>query len=530
MPGPGFNPALIVAAAVGATLAAASALRTVLVYSHPDDARSAWLPRGVAAAAFTLASWTVLLLPLDVASRKACGPELAASLCAHTIPAKALWQATAAATAAFVLLIIPVAYFYYLGDSDDPPSKRLLSGLAWAAATAGVAGAALGLAYAFGGVADLPVTVLASGFVSVATVVAPGSFDACVAVAALAPGGTALAPPAFRGRLCDAVGGRLPASVWSVRVTLPTYAMAFLATAGWALFALFGGAGLVLLPADAISAFASRSRATIGRAEYAKRASALGARAGAVLAAGQRLRAEARAGGGARALAAARAKLQREVALLEDDADALEAVHPRGENAAAAWAATVAAAWLGLARGVVAAALTAALAAHLALAVFPRPPVSPVLNEALTALDGAAPLLGTAAFGGVCFYLVAATVKGAASVGLGVGCARAHPMRAGATHASSLLFNAGLVLLATGACVQFAAAAFGGYAGASDVGDAWGGQLLFLRGLGVLYRRAVFLYALAGVVGVTLVTLPCRRVASRRAAARAKGRDRGGGV
>jgi hypothetical protein len=95
-------------------------------------------------------------------------------------------------------------------------------------------------------------------------------------------------------------------------------------------------------------------------------------------------------------------------------------------------------------------------------------------------------------------------------------------MRRGATHASSLLFNAGLVLLATSATVQFAASAFGGYAGASEVGEAWGGTLMFLRGLRVLYQRAVFLYALAGVSAATCLVLPCRGAVLARALRRGR--------
>lgn len=204
-------------------------------------------------------------------------------------------------------------------------------------------------------------------------------------------------------------------------------------------------------------------------------------------------------------------------------------MHPRGENAAAAWAMTVAGHWAGLARGVAGAAASAALYVHLALAVFPRPPVAPVLDAALAALDGAVPLLGTAAFGGLCFHLLAATVAGCAAVGgVGFGVLPSHPLRRGATHASSLLFNGGLVLLAAAACVQFAAAAFAGYAGRTAASDAWGGTLVFLRGIRVLYQRAVFMYAMAGVSGVTLLVLPCRGAALARA--RRRDREEGAGV
>jgi LMBR1 domain-containing protein 1 len=265
------------------------------------------------------------------------------------------------------------------------------------------------------------------------------------------------------------VGGATPVTVWAARVGFPTYAVALAGTAGWALFLLFAGVGLVALPADLIRAWAGRPRATIPRSEYARRAAALGQRAAAAAAAAGRLRAEERGGGSSSSRRAlprpALRTLRREVDLLEADTAALEAVFPRGDDPAAAWALTVLGFWARLAGGVVAGLGTGAWVAHLALAVFPRPPVSPVLSDALAGLDRAAPLLGTAAFAALCFHLVASTLAGCARVGLALGVGRVHPMVRAGTHASGLLFNGGLALLASGAAVQFTAQAFAPYAG-----------------------------------------------------------------
>ena len=96
---PGFNAFLIVIAFVVGLLAAGAALYVVAAHAHPDDSArggggggaGAWVGRGVAAAAFALAGWTVLLFPLDVANAKACSPGLAAACCTFAIPSRQLW-------------------------------------------------------------------------------------------------------------------------------------------------------------------------------------------------------------------------------------------------------------------------------------------------------------------------------------------------------------------------------------------------------------------------------------------------------
>ncbi len=49
--------------------------------------------------------------------------------------------------------------------------------------------------------------------------------------------------------------------------------------AGWLLFMVFAGVGLVALPVACIKAFVGRPRTTISRSEYVKRAQGLGNRA-----------------------------------------------------------------------------------------------------------------------------------------------------------------------------------------------------------------------------------------------------------
>ena len=570
------DPTLAVAAAAVALLAALTALRLVLRYGHPDDRRSAWVPRGVAAAGFALAACTLLLLPLDVANGKACAAQeakaatslssspltaAAASSCVEGVPAAAFWRAAYISNGVMTFCVIPLAYFYYLGDSELGAGARAASAALWASATAAVAGGGAGLCYTLWGFADVPVTVLASGTYRLADALGPQSefvrivkqggaqmpLDSCVHPSSSPPSLLSLnsfsfdplssstsfsfasslytfaslnstSGIQFRGRLCDAVGGRLPSSTWSARVTFPTYLMALLSTLGWVLFLAFAGVGFVALPAGALGAFAGRPRSTIPRSGYAKRAAGLGSRAAALRVAALALRTAGRsrnaASGGdgespkslSKGAASAVRRIERELLILEDDSEALESVHPRGEDAALAWAATVAGHWLLLLQGVLAAAVSAAWIAHLAVAVFPQPPLSPALNVALEKLDAATPLLGSLAFAGLAFHLVAATVSGSAAISRVFPLSRPHALRVGATHASALLFNSGLVLLASAAAVQFCAQAFSVYAGVGTaVAKVFGADLRELRGLRAIYSRDVFMYALLACCGLSIV-------------------------
>ena len=57
------------------------------------------------------------------------------------------------------------------------------------------------------------------------------------------------------------------------------YVIALVTTAGWLLFMIFAGIGLVALPLDLIREFLGRPRSTISKTEYLAKAKGLGQRA-----------------------------------------------------------------------------------------------------------------------------------------------------------------------------------------------------------------------------------------------------------
>ena len=70
----GYNYFLIVVTAVVCVLAVVVALYVLVSFQHPEDKNQAWFPKGVVILGISLAIWTVLLFPLDVANRQARSP------------------------------------------------------------------------------------------------------------------------------------------------------------------------------------------------------------------------------------------------------------------------------------------------------------------------------------------------------------------------------------------------------------------------------------------------------------------------
>jgi LMBR1 domain-containing protein 1 len=109
---------LIVIVAVVAVLAIFVSLYLLVVYQHPEDHNQAWFPKAVVIFGISLAIWTVLLFPLDVANRRSCAADVLVSHCTYVLPMKALWYACYISIGVMVFIICPFAMFYYEADSE----------------------------------------------------------------------------------------------------------------------------------------------------------------------------------------------------------------------------------------------------------------------------------------------------------------------------------------------------------------------------------------------------------------------------
>lgn len=114
----GFNWFLILVAAVVSLLVLGGCVYILIEYQHPEDRNQAWFPKIIVIFSMTLAIWTVLMFPLDVANTNACSSSISPSACKYTLPMTQLWYAVFIANLVLVFLILPFTLFFYEGDSD----------------------------------------------------------------------------------------------------------------------------------------------------------------------------------------------------------------------------------------------------------------------------------------------------------------------------------------------------------------------------------------------------------------------------
>ena len=379
------------------------------------------------------------------------------------------------------------------------------------------AGCIIGIPYAFGGYAVYDIQSVRSGILPILPYLANGTsgLNTCIGLfASFIPGSSVpsvntVPPLPLTGYYCDAAasGG---SETWKVRVSLITYAMSMIATIGWLLFLLFGAIGLVTLPFDWIREFITRPRAVISRAQYIERARDLSRRAKDIMEVAEALRRQERSSGRSRKWRKNYAALQVQVSVLEDDQAQLETVFPQGEDPSYNWTITVIMYWVKLVAGILALALTVAWVLQIILYILIDPPVTPLLNDLFRAANDVFPLFGTLLFGLFVFYLQAAVIKGNFRFGLNLLLFRVHPVKQGGTMMSSFLFNVALVLLASTACIQFAASAFALYANGTAILDIYGNTLRSLEGIRYIYTENIYVYAFIGLIFLTAIILMIR--------------------
>ena len=114
----GFNWFLIIITAVLGLLAIGVAVYLLISYQHPEDKNQAWFPKIVVIFGISLAIWTVLLFPLDVANTEACSSALAHTSCDLALPTTTLWYICYVAAAVMSFFVCPFALYYYEADSE----------------------------------------------------------------------------------------------------------------------------------------------------------------------------------------------------------------------------------------------------------------------------------------------------------------------------------------------------------------------------------------------------------------------------
>ena len=359
---------------------------------------------------------------------------------------------------------------------------------------------ALGVGYGIGGFIVFDASVLNSGFVHV------GGADQIFGSNGCATLGTWGA--ASGDTSCDGVNGSPATASFSTRTTFPVYCIALATIIGWLLFMVFAGVGLISLPVDMIKSYMYRPQTMITKTDYIRQGGEIGKKAKEVLDGLRAAQTDVRRNGRTR-------KSRRAISVLTSDLQNLEAeelklreVYPQGEDAELSWAVTVIGYFINLAGGVIAAGLTCMWLIHILIYMFITPPLDPLLNTMFIQMDAVFGLFGTAAFAVFCFYLVLATLKGNFKLGLNFLFFSVHPMSPGNTLMSSFLFNTGLIMLCSISIIQFCASAFDEYANETSIDEIFGNQITNLKGIGYIFRKGIFVFALFAISGLTALISP----------------------
>lgn len=307
-----------------------------------------------------------------------------------------------------------------------------------------------------------------------------------------------------------------------LQVSISTFFAAIMAWVGWFFFALFGGIGLAAMPLDLLLLYINRPK-HMDAAEFAEVQLSLRERTNELVDIGELIKIEREqkaVAGQIKAFStfswdtetrkAAREERQailgfkQAVYILEEDVEQFQAVASNMEsyNPLTPYA--------GLLFGSCAFIISIIWFIHIAVYIFPTPPLAPFLNNYFEWFDGFFPLFGVLSVAIFTVYLLFASVKGAFKFGLRFLCFHIHPMKVGKTYMSSFMFNMGLVLFCALPVVQFAQLAFSDYASFTTIRQIYGVQIQYLQFFSWFWQKKVFIYSFFAIAVLTSIYLARR--------------------
>ncbi|KAJ3121152.1 minichromosome maintenance protein 5 [Nowakowskiella sp. JEL0407] len=473
---------LIVTSIIFGLLIIIGSVYFLVYFQHPDDKWVAWFPKVVVVLSMSLAAFNIFLLPLDVANQKGEFQRFA-------IPMTTIQLAFYIATTVIVTIFVPFTVFYYEGENDNDESDVKKSGgsqigyaIKWLLPTLIFIGAGMGVMYVFIGFADIPLDVITGGIYNSTSYTA----DYC------SPNGLQKTIP---DQSIIYACRRYQTNI-EIRVSVLVYIVALITLAGWVVFSVFGGVGLVALPFDLINEFIHRPK-PITSAEYQDRKKIIGQQAQILMEAGKTLMDELRGGGGGQSRFGRRYRtvknreneFRKDVMILEYHFRRLEeSYRMQGGNLIIQIFKLIA--------GCIGSVLSICWVIHIAIYVIPMQissnPVSLFLNDLFRAV-GTVPFIGTALYALFSFYLLFCVIKGNTKLGMRILLFTVHPMTIGETMMNSLVFNAGIILLCSMAVAQFCASSFSNYAMYTATQSVFSVQIQNLRYLSYLYKAFIFI-------------------------------------
>eukprot|EP01006_Ploeotia_vitrea_P038710 TRINITY_DN66271_c6_g6_i1.p1 TRINITY_DN66271_c6_g6~~TRINITY_DN66271_c6_g6_i1.p1 ORF type:complete len:493 (-),score=25.84 TRINITY_DN66271_c6_g6_i1:528-2006(-) len=465
---------LIVVCAFVMLLVLAAVFYIVIVYSSPEDKNQAWAPKVVVVLSLSLACFTVLLLPFDVANR--ADPLILASL-GGGLDLETMWQVCLISIAIDVVVILPFFIFYYEGwdpEHHNSIGHQIFPALGFTFLTMLVAFGLLITLWLTVGTTDIPYTIYTTPTVP------------------YEPNGN-MYPPNCNGCTYDN-NAKL-----EISVSIFVYAVALLALVGWLLFIMFGSIGLAALPVDLMRDWFFRPK-PIKTAEYAEKKNEIGKRAHELREQGKVIEEEQRKQGNKISNKVKRAvnRFQKDVRQVEDAYQNLETAFKKGGVSPFI-------SWGKLLLGVFGIFLSILWVLHVLLHNILD--LTPFLNDVFIKLDEGFALFGTIGYGVCTMYLLWCTVKGVLKVGLRLLIFEVHPMKPHDTLMNSFLFNCILILIASITVTQFSAASFRAYAANTAVDSMFQTYIMNLKGITYLFEYLPYIFAFTAIISFILMVL-----------------------
>jgi len=419
------NVILVIISIVMFVAIAVASLYVLVYFQHEADRNTAIFPKILVVTGLTLASVSIMMLPLDVSNARTNGG----------FPMTELWYTVYIIMAIMIVLLIPFAIFYY--EAEDPTennnAKQIASAVKYELVVLGVAVLFTLILWLGIGTAEIPYQKLESGLTDINET-------------------TTLPSP------CKASN----ASV-SYQVSFILYIISVVTFVGMFLFVIFGGIGIVALPMDLISSFVNRPK-FMTLQEYTARKIVVGERAKDLNEKGKRLQDKFKKSGGrptGRRDKANYNQFRAAVYLLEEDYVQLEKAFNKGIGPKViqiAWS------WTQLVLGVLGICVSLLWIIHIFVFMVVVPPPSQFLNKMFIDLDAAFGLFGTIAYGSFAYYLLLGVIKGNFKFGLRVPMFfTIHPMKVGETLMNSFLVNVLLILICSLTVTQFCSITFSTY-------------------------------------------------------------------
>jgi LMBR1 domain-containing protein 1 len=459
---------LIVVAAVMSLIIIGVIFYIVILYSSVEDKNQAWLPKVIVVLGLSLACFTVLLLPYDVANRK--DPSTMDSF-GGGLDTALMWQIVLWSIASFTIVIVPFATFYYEAwDPDnDNPMQQIYPAMSYTLMSLVTFTVLLCVLWYTVGFADIPYQRYT-------------------------------ATPQYLQNINDdksiILNNSKSSDTLSIQVSVFVYMVGLMSALGWIAFVFFAGVGLTSLPIDLIMDWVQRPQ-PITLDMYARAKEDIASRSNFLIDIGKKLEEKQRGGNTSRSIRKKVNLFKAEVLELENKFERLEVSYKdRGGSPFLAWGKML--------LGTLGIFLSIFWMLH--IIIYNMAGVDPFLNTFFIALDQTFSLFGTVAYGIFSFYLLWAVMKGLFRLGVRLLFFTVHPMKIGDTLMNSFLFNTMIILVCSVTVTQFCAMSFREYAANTAVDSMFSTYVLRLRGIGyiMIYMQYLLVFNMCVSLGCVL--------------------------